>query len=222
MRAIIVGASRLGRHLTQKLISRGNEVILIERESEDAKQLAEALDCTVINAEGTRPDILEKAEIGKADAIIATTDHDQDNILIGLIARNYKVPRIILRIDEPQFLIVAKRLGFNDLVNPSQIATSMIIDDLRGVDIIELSSLVRGDTRFMSIILPQKFNDTRISDLNLPPKSSFIGVYRGNEFILSNENPVAKTGDELLIVTVADQINKIREIFLESEKSAPG
>jgi len=219
MRVIITGASALGKHLAQKLVHRGSEVIVIESETKYAKDLAESLDCTIINAEGTRPDILEKAEIEKADAIVACTDHDQDNILIGLIARNYKVPKIILRIHDTQFLVVAKKLGFNDLINPSQIASSIISDTLRGVDTIELSSLVRGDVRFISVLATTKQIDRRLNEVTLPQKSAFIGIYRGNQFILFRENPVVKEGDEAIIITTADQINKIREFFSEPEVS---
>ena len=219
MRVIIIGASALGKHLAQKLVNRGNQVIMIESETKYAKELAESLDCTIINAEGTRPDILEKAEIEKADAIVACTDHDQDNILIGLIARNYKVQKIILRIHDTQFLVVAKKLGFNDLINPSQIASSIISDTLRDVDTIELSSLVRGDVRFISVLATTKQIDRRLDEMTLPPKSAFIGIYRGDEFILSGENPVVREGDEAVIITTADQVNKIREFFSENEVS---
>jgi trk/ktr system potassium uptake protein len=219
MRVIIIGASALGTHLAQKLVHRGNQVIMIESDTKYAKELAESLDCTIINAEGTRPDILEKAEIEKADAIVACTDHDQDNILIGLIARNYKVLKIILRIHDTQFLVVAKKLGFNDLIDPSQIASSIISDTLRGVDTIELSSLVRGDVRFISVLATTRQSDRRLNEVTLPQKSAFIGIYRGNEFILSGENPVVKKGDEAMIITTADQVNKIREFFSEHEVS---
>ncbi len=219
MRVIIIGASSLGKHLAQKLLHRRNQVIVIESETKYAKELAESLDCTIINAEGTRPDILDKAEIEKADAIVACTDHDQDNILIGLIARNYKVPKIILRIHDTQFLMVAKKLGFDDLINPSEIASSIISDTLRDVDTIELSSLVRGDVRFISVLATTKQIDRRLNEVTLPPKSAFIGIYRGDEFILFGENPVVKERDEMVIITTADQVNKIREFFSEPEVS---
>jgi len=118
MRVIIVGASSLGQYLAKRLIEEGHEVILIERDPTRARELAESLDCTVINAEGTRPDVLEKAEIGAADAVVACTDHDQD-IIIRPIARESDVPEVVLRTDDAQFLAVAKKLGFHHSINPS-------------------------------------------------------------------------------------------------------
>jgi len=219
MRVIIAGASTLGKHLATKLLRRKNEVIVIERDPHAAKELAESFDCTIINAEATRPDILEKAEIEKTDAIIACTDHDQDNIIIGLIARNYKVPKIILRIHDTQFLIVAEHLGFSDLINPSEIASSIISDTLRGVDTIELSSLVHGDVRFISVPAAGGQIDFPLDDDILPRKSAFIGIYRGNEFILSKEHPVVREGDRIVIITTADQVNRIRDRFSGHELS---
>jgi trk system potassium uptake protein TrkA len=219
MRVIITGASELGKHLARNLVQRGNEVIVIEREAKYAKELAESLDCTIINGEGTRPDILEKAEINKADAIVACTDHDQDNILIGLIARNNKVPKIVLRIHDDQFLVVAKQLGFNDLINPSQIASTIISDTLRGVDTIELSCLVRGGVQFMSVLATTGQVNQRLNEVTLPPKSAFIGIYRGDKFILYGEYPMIRQGDEVVIVTTSDQVGKIRELFHEELKT---
>jgi len=111
-----VGASALGHDLSKKLIAKGDEVVLIERDPMRSKEMAETLDCTVINAEGTRPDALEKAEISEADAIVTCTDQDQNNIIIiiiiGLIGKSYNVPKVIIRTDDLQFQEVAKKLDF--------------------------------------------------------------------------------------------------------------
>src|SRR6056297_1497934 len=112
MRVIIIGGGALGQHLARNLIDQGYEIILIERNAEHAKVLAESFDCTIINAEGTKPEILEKAEIEKADAVVACTDNDQNNILIGLIARSSNTAKIIVKTNEEQFMAVARKLGF--------------------------------------------------------------------------------------------------------------
>jgi trk system potassium uptake protein TrkA len=163
MRLIIVGASALGTQLTRIQIRQGNEVVLIERDEEIARDLAEELDCTVINAEGTRPDILEKAGIEAADAVVACTNHDQDNILIGLIAREAGIEKTIIKTDDEKFMQVAKKLGFTYLINPPQVSSTIITDVLRGVDTIQLSNLVRTDVRFISFLAGELHKGRRIS-----------------------------------------------------------
>lgn len=208
-----MGASALGHDLSKKLIAKGDEVVLIERDPMRSKEMAETLDCTVINAEGTRPDALEKAEISEADAIVTCTDQDQNNIIIiiiiGLIGKSYNVPKVIIRTDDLQFQEVAKKLDFRRVINPSQIASTIISDALRGVNTIELSALVRGDVRFLSLMVNENLDAKKISNLLLPDKSACIGLYRKNEFILAMEDPTFQPNDELIIVTRAEHVNQI-------------
>lgn len=211
MRVIVVGAGSLGINLTKNMIQQGKEVILIEKDESVAKELADTLDCTVINAEGTRPDILEKADLVNADAIVACTSNDQNNILIGLIARDAKVEKVILMIDDKQFMDVANKLGFYYMINPSSISSRYISDVLRGINTIELSNLVRHDVRFMGVMATDKIIDMKMSEISLPDGSAFIGVYRKDEFILSEKDPKLHEKDELILVTRVDQIQNINE-----------
>lgn len=221
MRIIIVGATPLGTDLATVLIRKGDEVILIERNPQKAKEISETLDCTVINAEGTRPDILEKAEIAKADAIVAATEHDQDNILIGLIARTLNVPMNVIKTDEVQFQGVAKKLGFSHVVNPSHATSIIVSDSLRGVDTIELSTLMRGNVRFRSLIIGERQAGKRLFDVKLSKNTDYIGLYRGSEFVLPSENPTLKAGDELLFVTTQETKDQLCEIFCDLEPTPP-
>ncbi len=217
MRIIIVGGSALGLNLARLLIRKGHELILIERDITRAQELSETLDCTVIQAEGTRPDILDKAEIEKAQAIVACTDYDQDNIIIGLVARSAGVPEIILTTYDAQFLAVAKKLGFHHVINPPHTASVIISDTLRGLDTIELSTLVRGDVRFMSLISGERQAGKSFSDIPLPKNSAYIGLYRDSNFILHTENPMLQAGDEILFVTVTEAEESLCDIFCELE-----
>jgi trk system potassium uptake protein TrkA len=213
MRVIVVGAGSLGIHLTKNMIEQGKEIILIEKEESIAKELAETLDCTIINAEGTRPDILEKADISNADAIVACTSNDQNNILIGLIARDAKVGKIILKIDDKQFMDVANKLGFYYMINPSSISSRYIADVLRGINTIELSNLVRSNVRFMGVMATDEVIDKKLSEIKLPEDSAFIGLYRKSEFILAEKDPKLREKDEVLIVTKADFIPNVNEVM---------
>ncbi|MFP4655350.1 MAG: NAD-binding protein [Methanohalobium sp.] len=79
-----------------------------------------------MHGEGTQPNILEKAEIREADALVACTTHDQDNILIGLMAKEAEISNIVIRVDDVQFTEVAKKLGLAHIINPSHIASTFI------------------------------------------------------------------------------------------------
>ena len=216
MRVIIIGASSLGMHLTRTMIQQGNEVVLIEKEEEIARQLAEELDCTVINAEGTHPDILEKAGMDSTDAVVACTNHDQDNILIGLIAQEAGVKRVIVKTDDTKFMEIAKKLGISSAINPPHISSTIISDTLRGIDTIELSNLIRADVRVISFITGEQHTGKKISEIQFPENTDCIGLYRKTDFILAREDPKLEEGDELLIITRSGNIDRICEKLRET------
>lgn len=223
MRIIIVGASPLGMHLARDMITQGNEVVLIEKDEGLARELAEELDCTVIHAEGTHPDILEKAGIGDAYAVVACTGHDQDNILTGLIARETDVEKIIIKTDDEKFTAVARKLGFHYLINPPRLASTVIADALRGVNTIELSNLMRSDVRFTSVLVGKALTGKKVSELPLPKYTEIIGFYRKKDFILTcgegagGREALLDEEDELLIVTRAEHVNRVCEMLKEPE-----
>jgi len=213
MRVIITDADNPGLDLAKILIGKGWEVILIEKNPDLSRELSETLDCTVINAEGTSPDILEKAGIKDTDAIVACTGHDQDNIIIGLIARDYKVPQIIVTTHDVQFMKIAKKLGFRNVVNPPHAASISIYHTLEGIDTIDLSTMMRGEVRMISVIAGDEQDGKKLSDISLPKKSEFIGLYRGSDFFLFSEDPVVRADDEILVVTLIEHLSSIYEIF---------
>lgn len=223
MRIIIVGASPLGLHLARSMIMQGNEVILIEKDEGLARELAEELDCTVIHAEGTHPDILEKAGIGDAYTVVACTGHDQDNILIGLIAREANVEKIIIKTDDEKFTAVGRKLGFHYLINPPHLASTVIADALRGVNTVELSNLMRSDVRFTSVILGEHLAGKKVLELQLPENTEIIGFYRKKDFTLTcgekDGGARLEEEDELLIITRAEHINRVYEMLKEPEES---
>jgi len=209
----------MGLDLVQALIPKGHDVILVEKDPERARAIADSYDCAVIQGEPTRPDILEKAKLGEADAVIADTDHDQDNILIGMIARTMGVKEIYIRTDDMQFLTIARKLGFHHVVNPARTAATIIYDALRGIDTIELSTLLRGDVRIFSVIAGSKQAKRALRDISLPDRTMCMGLYRSNVFHLANENPVVQEGDELLFVAVGDTGDELEAIFMDDVRA---
>jgi hypothetical protein len=126
---------------------------------------------------------------------------DQNNIPIGLIARDAKDGKVILKIDDKQFMDIANKLGFYYMINPSSISSRYISDVLRGINTIELSNLVRSDVRFMGVMATDQIRDMKLSEIPLHENSAFIGIYRKDEFILAEKYPKLHEKDELILVT---------------------
>jgi len=81
MKIVIIGAGFTGSLLAKALIAERNRVILIDKSPERVRSAGDQLDCTVIEADGTDLDVLEKAGIASADALVTLTGDDETNMI---------------------------------------------------------------------------------------------------------------------------------------------
>ena len=57
-------------------------------------------EATVINADATSHDLLLEEGIGEADAVVALTGMDEENIIMALFAKTQGVKKIIAKVNE--------------------------------------------------------------------------------------------------------------------------
>lgn len=67
MKIIIIGAGNLGIQIARELIAENRDVIMIERNPDIVRGIANELDCLVMEGNGENLDILEEAGISNAD-----------------------------------------------------------------------------------------------------------------------------------------------------------
>ncbi|PKQ29299.1 MAG: hypothetical protein CVT60_06065 [Actinobacteria bacterium HGW-Actinobacteria-10] len=101
MRIVIVGAGKTGAFLGAKL-TEDNDVTLIEIRSARVEKVRQMLSSArVIDGDACEPAILEKAGISGADLLVAATGDDEDNLVVAMLAREYKVKRVVGRVNHP-------------------------------------------------------------------------------------------------------------------------
>ncbi len=81
MTIFIIGAGFTGMQLAKMLVLERNKVVLIDNDAERVRHASDALDCTVLEADCNRIDVLEQAGIASADAFVALTGDDEVNMI---------------------------------------------------------------------------------------------------------------------------------------------
>ena len=214
MKVIISGGGELGRMIAEDLIHSDNTVVIVEKSSERCELLADELNAVIIHGDATIPNILEKGEIADTDIVIAATSSDQDNLITAIVAREYGVKRIIVKFNDPSFNPVCQKLGINDIFNPKVVAAHQIADHARGVHLVNLSPLIRGDARvFTAMVTKQEHIDRPLNELDLPKASLIVAVYRGDEFFIPKGTMKLKKGDTVTLICEVDALEKLERAF---------
>lgn len=121
MYLIIVGAGDIGTPLVEIATDGGNEVVVLERNTDRAEETSSQYDCLVINDDATSKDTLRDAGTDRADALISTTGQDATNIMICLLAQELEVPDIVSVVHNPDHMGLFRQIGVNTMENPQRL-----------------------------------------------------------------------------------------------------
>jgi trk system potassium uptake protein TrkA len=102
MKAIIIGCGRTGSSVARHLLDAGWEVVVVDEDEEALSNLGARWPGRYIVGHGLDIEVLVESGIDGADAVVVSTDGDNTNIVIGLIAqRRFRVERVVVRILDP-------------------------------------------------------------------------------------------------------------------------
>lgn len=146
MKIVIIGAGMIGLHIARELIQERRDVVLVEKDPEEARRANDELDCMVLNEDGSRPETLRKAGASGADWFLALTGTDEVNIVAcGLVAAESKSVKTVARVQNPFYsaLSAAQRqaFGLDVIINPAvETANTIgrIVDEGFAEDVIPL------------------------------------------------------------------------------------
>lgn len=210
MRVVIVGAGPLGLATARILVKRGNDVVIVERSKDKIETVSGECDCGFVHGDGTRPDILREIDPQATQVLLCLTNHDQDNILAALVGRALGIPKVIPKIEEPEFTFICLELGLESAIVPDQATARILADQVTGRDTPELSSILRGELRLFTFAVRAE-DVGPVAGLKLPDRTRAIYLYRGDDFVLLDPDSRLHEGDEVVLVTHSDQLPRLRE-----------
>ena len=134
MKVIIIGCGRVGSAVALELKSAGWEVSVIDEREDAMVRLGELWTGEFHVGHGMDIQLLQRAGIEDADAMVVTTDGDNSNIVIGQMAqKSFGVRSVIVRILDPARADFFKTRGL-DVVCPTQSAIETLTTAVRAVE----------------------------------------------------------------------------------------
>lgn len=214
----ILGGGMIGQQLA-RLLEESKQpfnVKLIEKNVERCGELCRQLDKTlVLQGDATEIAMLREEDTDKADAVIAATGDDRNNIVAALLARQFGVKKIICEVMKPQYVPVYSALGIDSVINPRLIAASQIVRLTRREDVLALSILQDEKAEVVEIVLPEsaRVANKRIAAANLPRGMIIGSIVRQGEVIIPGGNTKLLPEDHLVIFAVPKVSAKLDRFF---------
>jgi trk system potassium uptake protein TrkA len=220
MNIAIVGAGRVGQTLAEKLARDGHDVSLIESDPAKVRALSETLDVQLIEGNGATAPILRRAGIEKANLVVAVTDHDEANMVVGLLASfAFNVPRIVVRLRDADHaegfdLIGQDHPGEHVWVNPDVAAVDRIASLLEVPGAVDVVSFMDGELLVAGFRIGAKsdFVGVRVSDLNLlfaATPTLAVAIHRNDDWIIPHGGEEITIGDLVYFAIAREHLDDV-------------
>ncbi len=201
MEIVILGGGRVGLNLASFLISDGHDVTLIENNDEKCQLIAPELDATVICGNGTEIDTLEDSNLGDADFFVAATGHDETNLLACILVKDFKKPKAIARISDPNHIEAFKKVGIEMVVNPELTAAFYLERLLLRPQIADLALIGKGEAELLDFTLEEsEFIGKTIGDVSPTKNYVIVALHSNGDILIPKQDMVLKPGMKISIL----------------------
>ncbi|CAM5577224.1 MULTISPECIES: potassium channel family protein [Streptomyces] len=218
MNVLIAGAGRLGTQIAQVLSAARNKVTLIDSDDDRVAELRSRLPgVLLVTGDACEPALLEHAGALTADLVVAATGDDEDNLVIGLLAkRRFSVPRVAARVnDADNAWLFDARWGVDVAVPAATPLISLIEEATGATDTVALLRLSKASIDVIeTAITPRSRAVGRaLGDIRLPEGTVVATIVRDGQPTVPDPAVRLRAGDELLLVSHSATEHEIHAAF---------
>ena len=213
MYVVIVGSTEFASELASLLSHEDNEkVVLVVKKKDEALRITEEIGVNVVNADATKPEVLDDLELDKCDVFIAASELDKDNLLSGMYAKENGAKKIFACVDSSDIEAMVKKLGIIP-INSERFAANAVELMIKRPAVSELVNI--GTGQFDMIEVDALITNLVGKELGEANGKNFTGLatYSKGTYNFSKETKICQTDTILLLVNAGKEKNAEKEII---------
>lgn len=209
MNIIILGAGKVGSHLTNELSLQDHDILVIDNDKEVLNKLLEQNDVMAMVGDGTDIAILEEANVAESDLFIVLTRDDDTNLISAALAKTLGAQNIIVRLRDPKYINHADRIqgitGSSLIINPEYLAAKEIQRSIKYSHARNVQTFLEDRALMIEITIGEhsRLAGSRLADANsyLRQFHVLIGiVIDGGEITIPNGNFILRPGQKIYVM----------------------
>ena len=224
MRILIAGVGRAGLSVAAYLSSAGHQVTVIDRDPLVCARAKDQLGIVALNGDAADTAVLAEAEVAQAEAVVAMLHRDADNLAVALLARHAHVPRVMVRMRDPEYRPVYLAAGVHRILSETEIFIGALAAAIEHEAVSHAMLLGNGESVAFEVLIPELSRVvgktvSEIASLAEFPKSCvFAGLYEPDGSV---EGPrgasVIHGGMTVLLVARRDEVKKILALLMDRD-----
>jgi len=204
---IIVGAGSVGSSLIEIAVKERNNVVVIEKDEDRAREVSENSDITVLSADATSVETLREAGAERADALIVTTSDDAVNLMVVAVAHELEITSIVSVVNDPEHAELFRKLGANVMESPEEVVANHLYNMVKRPQVQDFAVLCDGDQVFRlevketSALVGRSSAESEKKGV-LPPFARLVALERKGKRAVLRSDTVISVGDILTVFSL--------------------
>ena len=223
-KVMIMGGGRMAVYLARLLEEAGMAVTVVEKSRERCDVLCDLIPhAHIVCGDATHSDVLLGDGLTSADAFVALTGDDGDNIITSMYAKDCGVGKIVAKVNRAHFSELMESTGLESVISPKDIVAQQLaryvraMNNSRSGSMETLYRLADGMVEALEFRVGEGSACVGIPlrELKLKPNILISAIIRGNKSIIPDGNSVIQPGDHAVIVTTAGRLQDLDAIVEE-------
>lgn len=217
-RIVIIGGGNVGLGVARALEARSDRVRvkIIERDRTTAEMAADGLERTIVlNGDGMSAELLDEANIDRADAVLAVTDDDKTNILVSVRARQAGCKMAIALVNDPTLVPLMATLDIDAYINPRATTVSSILRHIRHGRVRAIYSIgdAEGEVIEAQVLGTSSISGKLVRDIDFPEGVLMGAVQKGEKIIKPVGDTRIDEGDVILLFVLAADVPEVERLL---------
>ncbi|MBR6878704.1 MAG: Trk system potassium transporter TrkA [Bacteroidales bacterium] len=219
MDIVIAGDGEVGLHLAEALVRDNHNITIVDPHEELLKMVESHADLMTITGDSTSTSVLRRANVSRADLVIAVVHDEHINLLTGIIAKKMGAKKVIARVNtmenlSPEVWRMYQDLGIDGLLSPEDIAAQEIISLLKQNASLETYDFSGGKLQLFMVKLEEgaEIIGKTVSEVTEQYQHIDFRVaafHRRQNTFIPQDDTVFQLGDMVYVVTKPHAIKDI-------------
>ncbi|MEO8902331.1 MAG: TrkA family potassium uptake protein [Polyangiaceae bacterium] len=226
MRILIAGAGRAGLSVAAYLTTAGHQVTVIDRDPLVCSRATNQLGIVALVGDATDAAILAEAEMRQSEAVVAMLHRDADNLAVASLAKLAHVPRVMVRMRDPDYRPVYAAAGVDRILSETEIFIGALAAAIEHEAVRHAMLLGNGESVAFEVLIPEgsRVVGQTVREVaalpEFPSSCVFAGLYEANGSV---EGPrgasVLRGGMTVLIVARRDQVKETLALLIRKSSA---
>lgn len=217
-RVVIVGGGNVGLSVARALEARTDRIRakVIEKSRPQAEFAADALERTIVlHGDGMASELLDEADVARADAVLAVTDDDKTNILVAVRAKQAGCPMAIALVNDPSLVPMMAALDIDAYINPRATTVSSILRHIRHGRVRAIYSIGDAEAEMIEaqVLSTSPITGRLVRDIAFPEGVLVGALMKAGKVVKPTGDTRIDEGDVIALFALAADIPEVERLL---------